>query len=437
MRKSQYNIYVINDKSVILFNTFTDSMLLVSKSYYKSFQELRFVQGKLSSVDMETFSSLIENGFIIDDERDEFKELSLIHRKRIFENDSYSLTILPTLDCNLRCWYCFENHRVGTRMDEVVQDKICNLAKRVLSDEHVKCLKLELFGGEPLLHFEKDVYPMLKILQKLVYEKGKELLLLIVTNGVCLTKDVVGLLSEFDKVNIQISIDGNREKHNKVKFLSNTKEGTFDVVLNNIKYAAYALDNLFVNLRLNYDDHTLSNVSYLISEIQDIDRKKLEIHLERVWQTKAMKSSNNVLKELLNCFMKNGFNVSYANFNRRNFSCRTDKLAQSVISYDGKVYKCTGRDFDEKMEEGVLMENGEIRWDDVKLARRLGMESFANDKCGACKLLPLCWGPCSQHCMEQDRDDIEQKCYLDKLELSFDDFIRYKFNNYYLSENRK
>ena len=44
-------------------------------------------------------------GFIIDN-YDEKELVKFNNKLCVYENRSYHLTINPTLDCNLKCWYC-------------------------------------------------------------------------------------------------------------------------------------------------------------------------------------------------------------------------------------------------------------------------------------------------------------------------------------------
>lgn len=69
--------------------------------------------------------------FIIIDDYDELEYIKFNNRLCIFKNRSFHLTINPTLDCNLRCWYCSTEyakakHHGGMNVDtvKVVQNHI-------------------------------------------------------------------------------------------------------------------------------------------------------------------------------------------------------------------------------------------------------------------------------------------------------------------------
>jgi len=79
------------------------------------------------------------------------------------------------------------------------------------------------------------------------------------------------------------------------------------------------------------------------------------------------------------------------------------------------------------MVEGYLQQDGKIKWNEEKLSKRLGIVTYDNHLCKACKFLPQCWGPCNQKLLEDK--NIERFCQLKLMELSLDDYIIYGFNN--------
>lgn len=98
---------------------------------------------------------LEEAGAVVADDFDEVDAL----RKRIDEidnNDSFLLLhINPTLDCNFRCWYCYENHIKGSCMTPETYGNVVKLVKnRIAKQPNLKYLQLSFFGGEPLLRFD-------------------------------------------------------------------------------------------------------------------------------------------------------------------------------------------------------------------------------------------------------------------------------------------
>ncbi|MDE5711151.1 MAG: SPASM domain-containing protein [Bacteroides sp.] len=129
------------------------------------------------------------------------------------------------------------------------------------------------------------------------------------------------------------------------------------------------------------------------------------------------------------------YDYAYMNMARRSYSCKASVRNQCVISYDGAVYKCSGRDFTTEHQDGVLSPDGNIHWNQPKLDKRLSIVTYDNDLCRKCKFLPLCWGPCCQKQLETTPNDFRRFCQKQNMELNIADYMRYRFNNAYISNS--
>ena len=56
----------------------------------------------------------------------------------------------------------------------------------------------------------------------------------------------------------------------------------------------------------------------------------------------------------------------------------SSKQDQVAISYDGKIFKCTGCDFARTEEDGNLMSNGNIAWKGNKAEERIQIQTYPN-----------------------------------------------------------
>lgn len=430
MKSSRYNILVKNKtRNTICYNTRVDSFCLLSNEDASLLKN--DVEG-LYKKSPRLVEALKKVGFIVDDCCDEFALLTREHDKAINDPSVYYLTLLPTLDCNLRCWYCFEKHVKGSHLTPGVSEAIYTHVLDKLKDENIRQLNVELFGGEPLMYFETELYPLLKRIRDAAKSAGKSVSFFFVTNAVHINTGNIPLFEDLN-ASFQISIDGSRERHDKVKFIPETGEGTFESMVRTVHELTERLENVYINLRINYDDETLPQMPELIERLRDINRNKMGIHLERVWQTGGVPFDNEELQAIIRRWMEAGFKVSYMNMGRRSFSCKASARNQAVISWDGALYKCTGRDFTDSHKDGQLMPDGTLRWDDEKLRKRLGIVTFDNDMCRDCRLLPLCWGPCCQKQMESPDGNLSQYCQKRNMEMAIPEYVRYRFNNAYVN----
>lgn len=427
MKTSKYNFIFEVDNNCFIYNSVSDSFAKITKKVRGLLE-----RNELTSIEESGLNTLINGRFIIqNDSLDEYELLMNEYRESINKN-VYHLTLLPTLDCNVHCWYCFEKRIDGSRLHKVIQDAILKHVEQILSTQP-ECNQfiIELFGGEPLLHFEEDLYPLLIKMKELLESNDKKISFIFITNGLCLNEKNIQLLKAL-KANFQVSIDGYKKKHDTIKKLKgHEEESSYDLVMNNIALLTLNMDT-HINLRINYDDATLKHTAEVIDSIKDIPRNKISIHFERVWQTtqKDM-DSNQLFRETIEAFLSNGFCITYLNLFRKGYSCKASIINQIVISYNGDIYKCTGRDFTPELREGILRTDGTIKWEQDKIQRRISIETYDNDTCKRCKLLPLCYGPCCQKQIESfdNGKTISDMCQLRKLEIPLKDYLIYRLKS--------
>jgi uncharacterized protein len=423
MKESDYNLYTQIRGKTLYFNTLSGSFVFMPPRLHTLVRSGAF--GEMSEQELQT---LTENHLLVDDDENERQGLIKEYEETVSEDSAlYQLTLLPSLDCNLRCWYCFETHVTGSRLDRQTQDAIFNHAEQVARRENIKYIQVELFGGEPLLYFEEELYPLLSRIKTCVEGLEKYVSFFFVTNGVCIAEEMIPLFADL-KASFQISIDGYREKHNKVKKIPHSDEDVYARIMRTIHLLTGAYET-YINLRINYDNQTLHHIEEVVKDVLDVDPRRLGIHLERVWQTNlAERQTGYDMNRILAFIMANGFTVSYTNLHRKAVSCKASNRNQSVISWNGDVYKCSGRNFTPAHREGKLLPDGSIAWETEKLQKRLDILTYDNEDCLKCKLLPLCCGPCCQKQLDTP-GEIRRYCQERLMEISLDDFLVYRFTN--------
>lgn len=441
MKKSRYNIFIKRPGFTICFNSFTDSLLAVSNEAYDAYRNE--TPEKFATMFPAHYSQFADSGFLIADHRDELEEIRELYRKEVKNSRDYHLMIYPTQDCNLNCWYCYENHVLGSRMNSDIQQRTIRFMQRKL-EEGIDSVNLSFFGGEPLLYFDDIAYPLSRSIQRLCEQYGKPFTTFFITNGSLITDRMIGKLKEINPF-FQITLDGNRAKHNKVRIGKLNAHPTYDHIIRAVKsiteqlVSSHKAVSRIVTLRINYDNDTLRNIDEIIDDIREIDRRKISIHLERVWQTlDQIDSGQRVL--FTSAFRKlihAGFNVSHGIFGKKQVACPAEKHDYAVINYNGNVYRCNGRDLTPDKAEGVLHENGTITWKQEKLACRLGKATFDNPMCLSCKMLPNCLGPCSQKNMEHAGGDLSRACSMNALEIPLKEYLLLRSEMEFLERQRQ
>lgn len=430
---SRYNYYINHNNRVVYFNSLKGGLFSVSLEEHKKmtllFEDLIMFNIQYNSV----FDRMIKMGFVVPEGTNELDIIRLKNRNEVFANKKYKLFILPTLECNFNCWYCYEKHEAGHMGFKMVEATKAHIFHMIVN-EKISALDLSWYGGEPLLYFEEVVYPISLYAKKICREYNIPYTNWVTTNGYLINKDMISKVNDIQLFSYQITIDGNREKHNKVRNVQGLP--SFDKIINNIILLCENLSSAHITLRLNYDNVTLR--SHYLSDIYEMIppdcRKKVDLTFQRVWQTQDQVSSTSsiTINDLRHVCRKMAYrNVDISGKFRvgKCVRCYADRYYTAVLNFDGKIYKCTSENFDGTNSIGQLSIDGKIENEDSDLlAKMFARSNFENEKCLNCKHLPICLGPCMKRKLA-DYDNSTTDCYLEPLEVTSDQFIIELFEN--------
>lgn len=104
MKVSEYNhVLQIDDKKYI-YNSFSKSSICVNNADFKM-EDFE----KLNSEQVEV---LLKEGFWVEDDCSEFEMLKYMFSNNYFgDNSLLNIVLVPGMDCNFKCPYCFEKFR--------------------------------------------------------------------------------------------------------------------------------------------------------------------------------------------------------------------------------------------------------------------------------------------------------------------------------------
>ncbi len=431
MKESQYNYFVEWNGMYMGVNLMSGQKIFLRGDQYDRFVASSGRWDTLAKENPELFEWLTKGKFIIEDKIEEFDYLLYRHNRAVFQGDNtFKMTILPTLDCNLRCWYCYEKH-IPSKMSEQVMERVVQYVEYILNTCPMFVFELGWFGGEPLLYFDEIMYPLSLKIQKMVKDHHLPFYHQITTNGVLIDEERIQKFKEIQLFHFQITLDGHRYCHDKVR-VGEDRQGTYDRILSNINRLCAEMDNLSLTLRINYTNKTLKDVVSIIDDIEFNNRTKVTIAFQRVWQTTDKEQENEDERDCIKSrFEESGFKVLWhTNRYGRGNICYADQKNQSVVNFDGNLFKCTARDFtNTEASIGFLNEKG-IPCYKQEYYARYNKVPFENDKCKSCRLVPICLGVCSQKFEEEGYDAIERFCNKTELEKSlkeelYEDMYRY------------
>ena len=214
---SDYN-YILkkDDDTFIGMNLINQIIFSLDNECYNLLIDNKEDVGRLQSINLSLFNALRKLGIIIPEKNNELEGINLRNRLSVYSTQMYRMTIIPTLECNLKCWYCYEEHKLG-RMNYDVIKSVYSFVKKTIKDNNLRYFHLDWFGGEPLLCFDDIIYPVSKKIKQLCDQSNIVFFNGITTNGVLINKEMVKKILKIDLNKFQITLDGNKEQHNKVK----------------------------------------------------------------------------------------------------------------------------------------------------------------------------------------------------------------------------
>jgi uncharacterized protein len=237
MQPSVFNVRVpLASDDVFLMNTLTDAQLVVSSDVAALLDRIdgRESFESLAGEERETADLLRDNGFLVPDRQSDQRALDRYFASITSDSSELHITVLTTLQCNFACDYCFQGdhgdyNKFAEKMTLETAAKTAWWVEREMdrvSPEHVT---LMFFGGEPLLNLPV-MYYLSERLHRSAAARGIDLGISIITNGLLLTADVVDRLVPFGLRGVKITLDGDRDTHDRMRPLRGG-QGTFDRIV--------------------------------------------------------------------------------------------------------------------------------------------------------------------------------------------------------------
>lgn len=415
MRLNKYVHFIEAEGCCFLFDISTGYVLALNTRLYTVVQSHSCNIESLRHIHPALYEHLLSEKMIVEDDFNETEALIESYKAIDCDNRSFSIIINPTLDCNLRCWYCYETHARGSMMDEATMARVRKLIAAKVSSGNLQRLSLSFFGGEPLMGWRKVVMPLLEYAVDLCRKHNISFSTGFTTNGVMLTDEKFTKLTELGLVDtpFQISFDGNRILHNASR-VGETRQPTYDRIMENVRNGASR--GFRMNLRFNYTPDNLESFVDILSDLEllpDDAKANICCNFQKVWQSGDKATMEDSIR-IGNLFREAGFETS-CDINYWRHLCYADRENQVTINYNGDLYKCTAREFAPAAREGILTTDGKTDFNE-RYRHRMDIK-YSNKSCRDCMILPLCNGRCSQGKLESGND--MSSCYL-----NYDDEMR-------------
>lgn len=398
MKQSKYNCILQDNTGMVIYNAATDQLVALTPQLANIFNEGKAAPEKIKAQHAELYDHLLQKGIFVCDDADETE--AYIRKREEYERSSgeYTITINPTLACNMSCWYCYESHKNMPAMSADVKQSVLLLIDKLLADNKLKKLNLSFFGGEPLLYFDKVVVDIINHAKMQCKAFDAKLSIHFTTNAYLLTDNVLKQLEGLD-VSFQITIDGGKQVHDSVR---KTKGGepTYARIVEHIHQT---LSHGFpVGVRFNYTAKSIPSFIDVVKDFSHLPQEQKQLvnfTFQRVWQDNEGDASQveQQVEHIERAFEQAGLFVNNAKSYIVPY-CYADGVNTAVVNYNGDLFKCTARDFAPKSKEGTLAADGTLRWNE-RLRKRMSIR-HGSDTCLQCRIYPICHGGCSQMKLE-------------------------------------
>ena len=252
---------------VFLMNTITDAQLVVSNDVVALLDRAHrgeFAVARPGDEEREALDLLWENGFLVESAGADRRRLDEYLTGVKGSTDELNVTVLTTLQCNFACDYCFQGdhgdyNKYADKMSPAMAASVAEWIERQMDHVRPKRFVLTFFGGEPLLNLPV-MYALAERAHHATEARGIELYINIITNGLLLTPDVVDRMLPYGLNGIKITLDGDRDTHNRMRPLRGG-QGTFDRIIENVRRSA---GKCRISIGGNFDESSVDSYPALL-----------------------------------------------------------------------------------------------------------------------------------------------------------------------------
>lgn len=388
MRPNRY-IYIVqlDDEQSVIFNGLNKKFFLLDKRSLASYETLIANPDAYINSHPKILQELKDGLFIVEDNFDELEEMK---KKRIeFINAPvFKTSIIPTFECNYKCWYCKQNHQ-PLKSEEIKLEKVIKHIKKYLIDNKIEEYILSWYGGEPLTQ-PTIIESVSTELLDFCLRNNIKFYGAITTNGALLSQTIVEMLKQCRINEYQIAIDGDKRSHDKNKN-DDLNDSSFELVLGNIAYLAHSNQDAIITLRLNHTPKDIED-THLVDEINSIIpqsiRNRITVDLQRIWQIDERQYNIVNLNRIGRKFVESGYRLSTSHVFAM---CYVEKKHYNTYYYTGQVEKCDLKTMDNL--RGNIDENGDIIWKKKPLFNQYDVLGDESD-CSKCDYYPICYCGC-------------------------------------------
>ena len=391
---SHFNYVVKKKDGVLVYNTLYNSLTRLSN-------EENIHLNDLHNCPAELLKGLIDQGIAIEsfiDEVDLYNKYIKLAAK--YYTAKPNITVTPTMECNARCFYCYEEDvRHGKMKDEAIP-RIIDVIKKL---DASKGINLTWFGGEPLLnqdwmdHFSDELRK-----EKIPFSS------FIISNGSKIDQNVVDKMkNNWNITSIQITFDGSNDEYSKrKKYVDQDDNKVFYEMLQRVKLLSK--NGIAVQIRLNIDKQNMDSIIEVARDIQYLFSNNENVTYYPAFLTgRDDKLSEDekldVVMKLIDIDKNNKIPInSYLYKQPKAGACFYNQKGAISIDTDGNIFTCERKLGHAENAVGNIYADSALENDVRVLAGQ-------RKECQNCIFLPKCMGGCNDA-----YENSEIPCFIDK-----------------------
>lgn len=405
LKQSKYNrLLQVSDQIWWLHNISSESECLIDTTEKEMLDNINKTHN-----DRELISKWEEMGFLVDENVDEDVCLELERKINMYSSigNQFGIVIAPTMDCNAKCFYCYESDtRQRCYMNSKTEKDLLDYMKSMISGK--KKVFVSWFGGEPLLCVDlmkRVSNEIISFCDKLNIEYDAEL----TTNGYLLGQ----IVNEFSSLRIsdtQVTIDGYEKEYERRKQYINS-QNAWEIVVSNI--FKYSLLGHHITIRMNFDKKNFESIKNATKFFLTNSKwnENISIYYYPLEPTKGESSNYFIESEYINAMnelYEYLYELGYYNkhpraleFQKLSLPCYGGTLSTMAVDFAGNIYQCQHLLCHEQyvignVVKGIQLNKSVLEWYDGTLP----------EKCRNCEVIPLCQGGCVT------KRKLGQECYL-------------------------
>lgn len=326
-RLSIFVIKVDVNDGWMLYNTATGSIVHIhsTEDLYKSLDKL---------IDMYYYVPLA------------FDEVTWVNKLRITKNSESKdrfingFTIFTTMDCNARCFYCYEKGQPRISMTDKIAKDTADFILKTSSNTPVD---IRWFGGEPLLNTNA-----IDIICNTMIKNGARFKSSMISNGLLFTDSIISKAKNLWKLKrVQITLDGPKDVYQRAKSYKGAVGDEFERVIDNISKLIEA--KIRVSIRLNQGLYNTSDLLELIDILSNhFGGKDLvsvynsllydeNVEPDNLSETEMYERFIQIQNKLIKCGL---FRSNPLKKKIRFSHCMADNESSVIITPKGEIGKC-------------------------------------------------------------------------------------------------